>query len=62
MHVVLTKQDKGILVQARAEGEDVLGDASWLIAPNEDFFGIPYKQLSAMEDGEHDLTIESPQT
>lgn len=44
-----------VLVRARAEGQDVVGDMSLTLNPGEDFLGWPAAELRALGDGEHEI-------
>ena len=55
MKVFLSKVDGGVMVQARLEGKNTVGDAARLVAPGEDFFGYSFDELVAMGNGERDF-------
>jgi hypothetical protein len=59
MTVFLTvdKDAVRVYVQARAEGEGVVGDVVREVGPDEDFLGWSYDKLVALGDGRHDVEV-----
>jgi hypothetical protein len=59
MTVFLTvdKDAVRVYVQARAEGEGVVGDVVREVGPDEDFLGWSYDELVALGDGRHDVEV-----
>ena len=55
MKAFLSKVDGGVMVQARLEGDGIIGDVTRVVAPGEDFFDLSYDELAAMGDGEHEF-------
>lgn len=58
MKVFLSHSGGGLLIQARAESNngEILGDATRLMQPGEDFFGYSFAEMLKLGEGEHDIT------
>jgi hypothetical protein len=60
MKVFLSKVDSGVMVQARLEGDGLIGDMTHLVRPAECYLGLTHDELVVLGNGE--LHLDPPGT
>jgi len=55
MTVFVAKGDRIVIVQARAESDGIIGDATWTVKPGEYLMGHPYEWWAALPIGRNEI-------
>lgn len=55
MTVFVIREGSTVMVQARATGKGLIGDATWTVRPGETLHGHPYEWWSALENGKYEV-------
>ena len=58
MTVFVTHKDSIVVVQARAEGPGIIGDAVWTVKPGGSLLGHPYERWAALPIGRNEVELK----